>query len=286
MSNQGQITDARRSFHVTLLDSFLRADAKGIPSNADRHSRPSVDIAVGIMDKLGETPVGGRLVGQMAGSQFEAICEQYLNQVFPRLLHLRPGKWETRKLSGKRPAIAQFDQYGHLEALEIAAKSNRELAAALGGDYIIRPDLVVVRYPESDDAINREGRVVDESTARLSPLRVTNNETPILHASISCKWTLRSDRAQNSRSEALNLVRNRKGRLPHIVVLTGEPMPSRIASIALGTGEIDCVYHFALPELIETVRSLGFADALELLQIMIEGRRLRDVADLPLDLVV
>ena len=63
-------------------------------------------------------------------------------------------------------------------------------------------------------------------------------------------------------------------------------MPSRIASIALGTGEIDCVYHFALPELIETVRGLGFADALELLQIMIEGRRLRDVADLPLDLVV
>ena len=286
MSNQGQITDARRSFHVTLLDSFLRADAKGIPSNADRHSRPSVDIAVGIMDKLGETPVGGRLVGQMAGSQFEAICEQYLNQVFPRLLHLCPGKWETRKLSGKRPAIAQFDQYGHLEALEIAAKSNRELAAALGGDYIIRPDLVVVRYPESDDAINREGRVVDESTARLSPLRVTNNETPILHASISCKWTLRSDRAQNSRSEALNLVRNRKGRLPHIVVLTGEPMPSRIASIALGTGEIDCVYHFALPELVETVRGLWFADALELLHIMIEGRRLRDVADLPLDLVV
>ena len=53
---------------------------------------------------------------------------------------------------------------------------------------------------------------------------------------------MRSDRAQNSRTEALNLIRNRKGNLPHIVVVTGEPMPARIASLALGTGDIDCVY--------------------------------------------
>ncbi len=37
-----------------------------------------------------------------------------------------------------------------------------------------------------------------------------------------------SDRAQNTRSEALNLIRNRKGRLPHIVVVTEEPSPSRL----------------------------------------------------------
>ena len=35
---------------------------------------------------------------------------------------------------------------------------------------------------------------------------------------------MRSDRAQYSRTEALNLIRNRKGRLPHIVVVTGEPL--------------------------------------------------------------
>lgn len=48
-----------------------------------------------------------------------------------------------------------------------------------------------------------------------------------------------------------NLIRNRKGNLPHIVVVTGEPMPARIASLALGTGDIDCVYHFALYELVD-----------------------------------
>ena len=140
--------------------------------------------------------------------------------------------------------------------------------------------------PEEDETINTGARLVDKKQARLTPLRRINSGSSILHASVSCKWTLRSDRAQNARSEALNLVRNRKGRLPHIAVVTGEPSPSRIASIALGTGDIDCVYHFALPELLETVKDLGFADAGELLDTMIGGKRLRDIADLPLDLVI
>ena len=107
-----------------------------------------------------------------------------------------------------------------------------------------------------------------------------------MHASISCKWTLRSDRAQNARAEALNLVRNRKGHLPHVVVVTCEPLPSRLASLALGTGDIDCVYHFALPELMKTVEDAGFSDAQDMLAIMVNGKRLKDISDLPLDLAV
>lgn len=72
------------------------------------------------------------------------------------------------------------------------------------------------------------------------------------------KYTMRSDRAQNSRTEALNLIRNRKGHLPHIVVVTAEHMPNRLASLALGNGDIDCVYHFALYELIRAVKEIGF----------------------------
>ena len=222
----------------------------------------------------------------MAGSQFEEICKAYLEETFHRLAHLRPGQWEVSKGIGGRSAIAQYDQYEHLSALEAASKANPELAAALGSDYLIKPDVVVIRFPEEEGAINTGGALVDEAQARLTPLRRVNSDRPILHASISCKWTLRSDRAQNARSEALNLVRNRKGRLPHIAVVTGEPTPNRIASIALGTGDIDCVYHFALPELLETVRALEFTDAEEMLHTMIDGKRLRDITDLPLDLVI
>ena len=101
---------------------------------------------------------------------------------------------------------------------------------------------------------------------------------------------MRSDRAQNSRTEALNLIRNRKGRTPHIVVVTGEPLPSRIASLAVGTGDIDCVYHFALDELIKAVEDYGAEngreDIVEQLDSLIVGRRLKDISDLPLDLCI
>ena len=107
-----------------------------------------------------------------------------------------------------------------------------------------------------------------------------------MHAVISCKWTLRSDRAQNARSEALNIIRNRKGRTPHIVVVTGEPTPSRLASLALGTGDIDTIYHFALYELISAINNSGNSEAQNILETLISGERLRDISDLPFDMAI
>ena len=164
------------------------------------------------------------------------------------------------------------------------------MAAALGTDYIIKPDIVIGRWPVSDADVNRQQHVVDAGNlvATLTPLREANTTPrhPILHASISCKWTLRSDRAQNARAEALNLIRNRKGNLPHVVAVTAEPLPMRIAALALGTGDLDCVYHFALPELQEAVTAAENEDQLEMLQVLLNGRRLRDISDLPFDLAI
>ena len=156
----------------------------------------------------------------------------------------------------------------------------------MGNDYMVAPDVVVYRDPVSDEEINGFNVVVDDTVCLKADLRKKNNILPILHASVSAKWTMRSDRAQNSRTEALNLIRNRKGHLPHIVVVTGEPMPARIASLALGTGDIDCVYHFALYELVEAVKELGAEDAMEMLNVLIEGKRLKDISDLPMDLAI
>lgn len=287
MSDFAFLPDARRGFHAALLNRVLYSDARGVPTNADKDSRVSVAIATGILNILGSNSNNSRLAGQMAGNHFEVICKEFLETVFPHLNHLRPGTWSiSRGFSAGRLAIAQFEQYSHLAALDEATRGNPQLAAALGGDYLIKPDIVIIRQPESDLIINAREALVDERFALLTSLRQHNNHRPILHASISCKWTLRSDRAQNARSEGLNLVRNRKGRLPHVIVITGEPTPNRIASIALGTGDIDCVYHFALPELLKTVQELQFGDAEELLHTMIDGNRLRDIADLPLDLVI
>ena len=165
-------------------------------------------------------------------------------------------------------------------------KDDARLAASMGNDYMVAPDVVVYRDTEPDEVINEEQILVDDSICGLSDLRKINGGLPILHASISAKWTMRSDRAQNSRTEALGLIRNRKGHLPHIVVVTGEPVPARIASLALGTGDIDCVYHFALYELVRSVKDINADDALEMLNILIDGKRLKDISDLPLDLAV
>lgn len=61
---------------------------------------------------------------------------------------------------------------------------------------------------------------------------------------------------------------------------------SRIASLALGTGDIDMVYHVALNELMLAIEDEGSDDAKELLETLVHGNRLRDIADLPLDLSV
>ena len=223
----------------------------------------------------------------MSGNQFEAITCKFISSTFPRLAHLRPGEWTIQQITGRdRTAIARFEQYSHLVALDKAARRDPELAAALGNDYTITPDVVVVRGLESDARINAPQLIVNEALSKLASLRTSNGGLPLLHASISCKWTIRSDRVQNARSEALNLIRNRKGKLPHVVVVTGEPLPSRLSAIALGTGDIDCVYHFALPELVAAVEELGHGDSSESLKIMISGKRLKDISDLPLDLAV
>lgn len=151
---------------------------------------------------------------------------------------------------------------------------------------MVAPDVVVYRETEEDEVINSPVPIVDDTVCKQADLRKKNGGLPILHASVSAKWTMRSDRAQNSRTEALGLIRNRKGHLPHIVVITGEPLPSRIASLALGTGDIDCVYHFALYELMEAVNSIGAEDAKEMLNILVSGKRLKDISDLPLDLAL
>lgn len=289
----------RKIFHDHLAEKVLTLSAVGIASNADKASEQSRAIAKSIAIKLGAKKDTAKQKGQTSGSDFETLCEQFIRESFKEFRHLRPGSWEVEKIGGSRSKdrlrIAEYEQYQHLQVLQRAIKGSPELEAALGADYLITPDIIVFRNLEDDTAINLDRQIVDDYFAKLAILRKSNGGKPILHASISCKWTIRSDRSQNSRSEGLNLIRNRKGHLPHVMVVTGEPMPSRIASIALGTGDIDCVYHFALQELIEAVnefdqvklkRKSSDSIASDLLKMMIDGKRLKDISDLPLDLAV
>ncbi len=279
--------EARKKFHSKLLNSVLSCSSNGVTSNADDGNKASVKIARLVGDALGTMKVQPKLAGQTSGKRFEIECKEFLADTFLELGHLRPGNWSLSVLEqSDQHGISRFEQYAHLSMLAKAVEQSPELATVLGNDYLITPDIVISRKPESDNSINKNQLLVDGKTAVRSPLRSSSGSQSLIHASVSCKWTLRSDRAQNARSEALNLIRNRKGRVPHIVSITAEPLPGRIASLALGTSDLDCVYHFALPELLSVVTSEAFPDAYETLKMLVDGKRLRDIADLPLDLCV
>ncbi len=290
MDDSVVILEARKRYHQALVEQkVLSITSSGVASNADSSNVPSIEIAKRIAEQLGAS-VGPKLQGQTSGTLFEQLTMSFVRDTFPKLQHLRPGNWTILNL-GNQSAIktSDFAQYEHLAYLTQLANENKQLATMLGNDYMVAPDVVVYRALYEDSEINKGQIFVNDDICRMTDLRKKNGGKPILHASLSAKWTMRSDRAQNSRTEALNLIRNRKGHLPHIVVITGEPLPSRIASLALGTGDVDCVYHFALYELLAAVRDYGSQsrqDIIETLENLIEGKRLKDISDLPLDLSV
>jgi hypothetical protein len=279
--------DLRKKFHAKLIESKVLSLRAGIASNADKASQPSIRLASRIFEQVALSAGDEieKIAGQTAGVGFESICFEFLKEAFGQLSHVRPGDWLIgRDGVQEGSGLAIFEQYQHLAELAKAAKENRSLRAILGSDYLIKPDVLIARRPLKDEVINANALLVDEVVAKRSPLRSVNSSALLLHATISCKWTMRSDRAQNARTEALNLIKNRKGRVPHIAVVTAEPTPGRLASLAFGTGEIDCVYHFALDELVNAVAVEGLDDTT--LSSMIEGNRLRDISDLPLDLAL
>ena len=220
-------------YHRQICDEVLRQNKAGVPNNADKGNKASIRISKRTIECIKFPVKVGKLAGQKAGHRFEAATRNFLRDSFGLLSHLRPGKWEF-SLGGK---IRDYEQYQHLSDIARAVKKRKELRIVFE-DYIVKPDIVVCRKSVADETINENDMLLGNGeTATHTPLRSANSQADILHASVSCKWTIRSDRSQNARTEGLNLVRNRKGRTPHIVVVVGEPLPGRIASLAYGTGD-------------------------------------------------
>jgi hypothetical protein len=267
-----------------LKDSIrksLPASIGGAVSIADVDNASSIKIAWEWASRL-PGPFALTQPAQDSGKLFQFAVRDFLQTGFGLGKSLRPGKWEWKTES---PA-SQYDQYAHLNDIRTALEANKELRSIFSEQYLVVPDIVVYRMPVPAAEL---GRSPDVQIANLSPLlddAQLSRQHALLHASVSCKITMRSDRAQNTRTEALNLIRNRKGRVPAIVAVTAEPLPTRLSSLALGTGDIDFVYHAGLSELREALITAGNEDQLDMLNTIVEGRRIRDIADLVLDLLI
>ncbi|HTQ62286.1 MAG TPA: NgoMIV family type II restriction endonuclease [Candidatus Solibacter sp.] len=275
---------ARGEFHARLCREVLLVDSDHVASNADRNNSVSKKIALGLAKKLGAS-TASRVAGQVLEDPFVRACAEFIKTTFADLAHLRPGKWTVAKTSRHEMDITEFEQYSHLHYIKRLSEEHSQLKMILGGTLYIKPDIVVFREPEDDQGINKNAPLVGDSDTPFASLRRRCSPLPILNASISCDWTIQSDENQISRSLAQKLLKYRKGHSPHLMVITAEPHPERLAAMCLGTGDIDYVYHFALPELSVVVSELRCA-AGDILDKLVVGNRLRDICDLPLDLAI
>ena len=124
--------------------------------------------------------------------QADQLNMEFLLATFPKLQNLRPGKWHITKL-GNRNTIktSSFAQYEHLDYLTRLTAYDKKLAASMGNDYMVAPDVVVYRETEPDEEINSVQIFVDDTVCTMADIREKNGGLPILHASVSAKWTMR-----------------------------------------------------------------------------------------------
>lgn len=251
---------------MTEKTSFLRPllGLRGLtktPNIADSNSRASLAVSGHMLRLLDLDTNQGAPEAQTAGAMMERLIAEDLHSALGTLAPAR--RWlverQGRKLSG-------FSQYEHLATLQriIEQDTTKVLGMSIGREYEVKPDVTV-------------GLLLDDGADIGVP---AGDRLPLLHATVSCKLTIRSDRVQNIRQESAVLTRQRRGRLPHVIAVTLEPLPSRIASIARGTGDIDAVYHPALEELQEAVAAVGGANQTDILDELIGQRRLLPYAAL------
>ena len=155
MPAEALISAARKLFHAALLSGPLTADAKGVLSIADGSSAVSRNVAASLVNRLGIARTAIKGDGQSSGAAFETVIANFLRSTFLQLSHLRPGAWEICDTATHgKVQIANFAQYEHLMRLKEKADADPDLRAALGGDYLIAPDVVVLRTAEPDEVLN------------------------------------------------------------------------------------------------------------------------------------
>ena len=160
MNSNSLIFQARKRYHAELISKgVLSVDSKGVASNADKNNNPSVRIAGYIAEIVG-AKTGDKLEGQKLGKEFEIITADFISESFLLLEHIRPASWHILRESDKGVSLSLscFEQYAHLEELDKCIEESPKLAAILGNDYLVKPDIIIYRDTLDDEEINKSLR--------------------------------------------------------------------------------------------------------------------------------
>ena len=277
------ILDLRKSLHARLMDTVFSMANTNTVNFRNQSIRFGTYGNDQVIQCLGSVHLIKNYDSHRLRKLFEDECSFFIAESLSaaQIINIADSTFTLSKTDKDHPKHDPNHNRLYTEAKEFS-----EFNSSQGNDYTIAPDIILTRQHKTIESTKSEHSNLNSTVAAVPTIHDYNKTYAQPQAIISCKWTLRSDHLPYIPSEAFNLIPNRKGRRPHIVVVTGELTPSRISSLALGTGDIDCVYHFALTELRESIEETGNDEALQLLDMMIQGKRLKDIADLPLDLII
>lgn len=248
---------------------------EGRPNTSDKGSDGSVELGKVFFEAMGipsdavppeqreEKETVGNLMASLLSADLESITKEEAAHLavepekafttFEQFTHLSAAR-ELRGDMAKEvaQAVSELERYssradldeevlskltGHLnkirEEIKLTEDRRRDLLNLLGEESLLKLDVTV-------------SRELPNSVDKAAPLRH-------LVAGLSLKWTLRTDRAQDCRSQGAKMAALRRGRMPHFAAVTMEPRPSMLALLGRGSGDIDCVYHLHLPALSDAI---------------------------------
>lgn len=273
-------------------DLCVFRSSNGRPNTSDASDTFSVELGGALFRALGvEADVrGGEPTGAPFSRKIAAALKSEL-QARGSGLTVEPER-----------ALNAFEQFRHVGALrDMRPEPSREYERAwraLG--RFVRTRLSnprdLARFDHLADAVG--AATANETETRrllleeigeesLLKLDVTASQqrpgprTPTLEIGLSLKWSLRTDRAQDCRSQGAKMAALRRGRMPHFAVVTMEPRPYMLNLLGGGSGEVDCVYHLDLPALTAAIEETCAGNprrraTLETFKRLVAQRRLRD----------
>ncbi|MEU7594796.1 NgoMIV family type II restriction endonuclease [Streptomyces sp. NPDC039022] len=242
---------------------------EGRPNTSDKNDKGSIELGKVFFDAMEIPPEAGiptQPVGNLMAQETTRDLQAFLQS---EAAHL--------EVSPERP-FTSFEQFSHLNATrelrgdmtqEVIRATNalRNITANFEIDEEAREQLNMHLFN-----VNQEIRTTEERRRELLDLlgeesllkldvtvarKVLNPMTGAclqhLVAGLSLKWSLRTDRAQDCRSQGAKMAALRRGRMPHFAAVTMEPRPAMLALLGRGSGDIDCVYHLHLPALADAI---------------------------------
>lgn len=279
-----------------FVRDLCRYRENGKPNTSDASNALSVEIGEALFAILGverttepveDEPTGGVFARRVVEDLIEQVGHIDDLAVVPER---RLYAFEQYRHVGALQELRQGSSVGFNRAWNRLAKYVRRTTPATNLEHV--ESLIAEVEAQSELQATRLKALVDElGDESLLGLDVTVSRTederflPHLEVGLSLKWSLRTDRAQDCRSQGAKMSALRRGRMPHFAALTMEPRPYMLNLLGGGSGDVDCVYHLDLPSLTRAVEEVyvGSPQRLkgrDMFRRLVDQHRLKDYEDL------